>query len=327
MIAGYVRVSTQRQADEGVSIEMQKNLIAKHAHMIEILGKNDDIVFYVDDGFSGSSLQRPKMVELIDDMKSGKISVLLAYDLSRISRDLFDSNSFMRIARKYGVVIKCIYDDIDIETAANRFSTNIKILTNQYERERVIERTNDSLVSIADSGRYPAGGKPPFGYYRGPDKMVCIDEHDSKIVIKIFEMMRKGYDIKDVVSYLGFETDKLKANKDTVLRLVQNTKYIGIYKFKGKEYDDLIPPIIDKKTFEIVNRSFKKIEVKKDDNYLFDGMVFCEKCGCLTKCSHSINHQGKKYYYYVCYSCKKSVSQSTLEKHLFSVHIHHNPMC
>lgn len=99
------------------------------------------------------------MQRMIDDIKLKKIDILFSYDLSRISRDLFDSNLFLNILKKYGVIFKCLYEDAKIETAGDRFSTNLKILNNQYERERVVERTNDSLQAIADSGRYPIGGK------------------------------------------------------------------------------------------------------------------------------------------------------------------------
>lgn len=314
MIAGYVRVSTQKQVDDGVSIEMQQQLILKHAKMLELVKSGEEIKFYIDDGYSGSSLERPQMKKLINDIKKGRINLLMAYDLSRVSRDMFDSNTFLNMANKYNVVIKCLYDDVSFTTANNRFSTNIKILTNQYEREKIVERTNDSLQSIADSGRYPCGGKATFGYYRGNDKNLHIYEKQAKVVRKIFEMAVEGYVIKDIVVYINTATNDIRAYEDTVTRIIRNTRYKGELNFKGKIYTNLVPAIVDPETFEQANFNFKRWQAKKNKKYVFDGVAICSKCGSIMRCTMGNNHQGKKYFYYTCNHCKKSISQNILEK-------------
>lgn len=324
MIAGYVRVSTQKQADDGVSIEMQQQMIIRHAKMLELIDNDNGIKFYIDDGFSGSTLERPEMKRLINDIKNKRINILIAYDLSRISRDIFDSNKFLNMSEKYNVIIKCLYDDVSIATATSRFGTNIKILTNQYEREKIVERTNDSLKSIADSGRYPCGGRPTYGYYRGDDKNLYVDEEQAEVVRKVFDMAVRGYNMRDIVDYIRGATKKVKPYENTIMRMLQNVRYKGELEYKGKVYTNLVPAIVDEATFNKANYNFRRTKPDKDSGYLFDGLVVCSKCNSIMRCSHGINHQGKRYYYYICSQCKKQISQLKLEKQFIQLDKHTN---
>lgn len=77
-IAGYVRVSTVRQKMDGVSIEMQKEMIIKHAIMMELISKKEEIIFYVDDGWSGKSLERPQIKQLIGKIKKMRLNFYCA---------------------------------------------------------------------------------------------------------------------------------------------------------------------------------------------------------------------------------------------------------
>ncbi len=172
----YCRVSTMKQARDGVGIDTQKRMIAEHALATNLIKSTDELSFFIDDGFSGGDLCRPKMNELLKEIKNGNVEMILAYDLARISRDVQDSNLFLKLILNHGIKLICLYDDAKINTASDRFSTNIKLSNNQFERERTIERTNDGLISIVESGRYPCGGKMTFGWYRDEDKNIQLDK-------------------------------------------------------------------------------------------------------------------------------------------------------
>ena len=127
IIAGYVRVSTLKQKNDGVSVDMQKEMIIKHALMMELVKEADEIEFFIDDGYSGKSLERPKIKELIEKIKKDEVYAVICYDLSRLSREMFDSNSLLRMFNNHGAALKCIYDQTSIKTASDRFSTNINV--------------------------------------------------------------------------------------------------------------------------------------------------------------------------------------------------------
>lgn len=315
-IAGYVRVSTVRQKMDGVSIEMQKEMIIKHAIMMELISKKEEIIFYVDDGWSGKSLERPQIKQLIGKIKKDEVELLLCYDLSRLSRDLFDCNTLLRMLKNHNVAIKCIYDNADFATAGDRFTTNIKILNNQYERERIVERTNDGLLSIVENGRYPCGGLPPFGYVRGKDKNLYIHQGDSLIVKKVFEMSSGGY----AVSEIELEINKIKNSRnryisyELVRRMIKNRIYTGYFVFKGKEYTNVVPPIIDEKTYQMAQRAIRRM-TKTRKHYIFDNRIKCIKCGNILSNTHGTSRK-RKYFYYKCNKCNQNISERTLNKYM-----------
>jgi Site-specific recombinases, DNA invertase Pin homologs len=314
MIAGYLRVSTLRQKNEGASIQTQKEMIIEHAKRFEIISNENEIVFYIDDGFSGKSLERPDMKRLIDDIKERKIELLFAYDLSRISRDIFDSNTFLKLTKKYNVVLKCLYDDVKIETASDRYKTNIVLSTNQYERERIVERTNDGLIAIAERGRYPVGGKILFGYYRGKDKQIYKHERNSEIVRNAFMMAKERYTLIEIKNYMNNAQNERHFETYEIKKMFNDLRYAGIFIYKGKQYDNIIPAIVTLEELEDARKYYRTWKFKKNEKYLFDNLVFCS-CGTQMRCTHSYG-RNQKYYYYLCGRCNATISQVSLEEYI-----------
>lgn len=145
-IAGYLRVSTLRQAEDGVSIEMQKRIIINHCEMLEIISDESEIKWYIDDGWSAKSLERPAMRSLIGDIKTRQMDLIVAYDMSRVSRDIMDMMSLMKMLDKYGVSLKCLYDNPSFETASERFMTTIK-----WQRTSMNEKEHPSVQEMQSS--------------------------------------------------------------------------------------------------------------------------------------------------------------------------------
>lgn len=218
--------------------------------------------------------------------------------------------------KNHNVAIKCIYDNADFATAGDRFTTNIKILNNQYERERIVERTNDGLLSIVENGRYPCGGLPPFGYVRGKDKNLYIHQGDSLIVKKVFEMSSGGY----AVSEIELEINKIKNSRnryisyELVRRMIKNRIYTGYFVFKGKEYTNVVPPIIDEKTYQMAQRAIRRM-TKTRKHYIFDNRIKCIKCGNILSNTHGTSRK-RKYFYYKCNKCNQNISERTLNKYM-----------
>ena len=257
------------------------------------------------------------MSDLIDEIKKGNIEIVFAYDLSRISRDLFDSNLFFKLIDKYNVTLKCLYEEIKIGTASDRFATNIKVLNNQYEREKVIERTNDTLVQIAKSGRYPLGGKMFFGYMRGQDKNIYVHPKNSKIFLNAIDMAKKFYPIKDIRDYLNEAQNDIVFTIDRVKTMFRDKRYAGILEYKGQTYTDIVPPLVSEQELIEASNNYKRWLYKKNDKYYFDGLVYCSICGTRMSCTHSYGRKNI-YYYYSCKNCKSTIGQLHIERYLDS---------
>ena len=312
-IAGYIRVSTAKQKNDGISLEMQQDMIIKHAMMLELINDKKDIEFYIDDGYSAKSLERPRLKELIENVKKNIIDLIFCYDLSRLSRDLFDCNTLLKLFDKHGAIFKCIYDHAEMKTASERYATNMKILNNQYEREKTIERTNDGLNMLAESGRYPGGGQPPFGYYRGEDKHLYAHPKDSLIIKKMFMMAAKGYSFREIeITVNTMEKSKnFYISVANIKRMIKLKKYYGYYKFKGKVYLNIIPAIIDENLYNLAQRITRKY-AKEGENYIFSGRILCKECETFLDNTQGTSATGRVYFYYKCPKCKKYINENKL---------------
>lgn len=309
-IFAYIRVSTPKQAEEGVSLEMQKVQIEKYIELTE-LSNLEDVIYLVDGGLSASSLNRPGMLQLLEAMKNEQVQMIIVYDLSRISREIYDTTLFLKLVEKHGIILKCLHDDVKMKSAGDRMSTNIKMVFNQFEREKVIERTNDSLISIVENGRYPCGGKVPYGYLRGKDKQIYINEEEAFYVKKMIEGMANGNSIHTIINQIFIEKG-VSFKQDFVLKVLHNEKYGGTLTYKGKRYFNIVPPIVDD---EIRVKAIHNLRVLSDKDfagYIFDGILVCSKCNHPLTCYCGRGKLGKKYYYYKCIRCNKTISQINL---------------
>ena len=314
-VAAYVRVSTMKQAMEGVSIDMQKQYIIKIAKMMNEIKSEKEIHFYIDDGYSGKTLSRPAMSQLINDIKQNQVKIVFTYDLSRISRDIIDSSVFFNLLKRHNVLIKCLNDETNIKTAGGRFSTNVKIVANQFEREKIVERTNDGLMSIVESGRYPIGGKMFFGYARDKNKNICLHEKNYLIVKEMFRMGMERYTLTDITSYANSVQNERIFTTDQIMAMFRDKRYAGILEYKGKTYDNIIPPIVSLEELENVSLNYRKTKFKKNKEYYFDDLVYCNICGTRMTCTHSYGRKNI-YYYYYCRLCKQTISQKALEEYV-----------
>ncbi|OUC52204.1 hypothetical protein B7939_01945 [Eggerthia catenaformis] len=311
MICGYLRVSTQKQAEMGCSIDMQKEIILKHARMLEIINDEQEIHFYIDDGYSAKSLERPAMRNMLKDIKNGNIEIIFVYDQSRLSREMWDIKRLLELFEKYHVILKCLYDDVSIKTAVDRYRTFMNSIHNQYERERICERTNDALKSIAESGRYPNGGHVFYGYKRGNDKNIYVDEEEAVIVQTIFNMAEQHIPLLDIAEKVNNLQNKRFFHTYQLMDILKDKRYTGLFTYKEKTYDNIIPAIITSKQQQEVLEYYTKKKYKHEFDFIFDGLVFCEHCGKKLTCATATS-KGVLYFYYHCKQCHCYMSQKTL---------------
>lgn len=319
-IAGYLRVSTLRQAEDGVSIEMQKRIIVNHCEMLEIISDESEIKWYIDDGWSAKSLERPAMRSLIGDIKTRQMDLIVAYDMSRVSRDIMDMMSLLKMLDKYGVSLKCLYDNPSFETASERFMTTIKMATHQYERERTSERTRDAIINIAESGRYPFSGMRHYGYMKDDDGRMVLNPEEASIVLEIFQMACEGYRMREIVRVANIRQNSEIFTMERIRRMLKNRKYTGTISVYGKDYCDLIPAII---TEEMQRKAEDNLVThsQKSDRYIFTSVLICRRCGSTLLCKSAYGKMKKMYLYYYCPTCRKRMQQRDVEGELSQLEV------
>ncbi len=138
---GYVRVSTDKQAERGISLEAQAEKIramalVQGAELSEII---------VESGESAKSLNRPGMAKLLAMVDGGTVKAVIVAKLDRLTRSVKDLCELLERFERRGVALVSVAESLDTGSAAGRLVLNIMAAVSQWEREAIGERTRDAL--------------------------------------------------------------------------------------------------------------------------------------------------------------------------------------
>jgi DNA invertase Pin-like site-specific DNA recombinase len=145
---GYVRVSTDKQADHGVSLEAQE---AKIRAMATVQGA-EIIELIVDGGESAKNLNRPGMERLLSLVNEGKVQTVIIAKLDRLTRSVKDLAELLERFQRRGVSLVSVAESLDTGSAAGRLVINIMTAVSQWEREAIGERTRDAMRHKKSNG-------------------------------------------------------------------------------------------------------------------------------------------------------------------------------
>ena len=179
----YTRVSTDNQAEkEFSSCEAQEQKIKSF-----IASQNDWQAFkvYTDAGFSGATLDRPALQELLADLKKEKIDIVFVYKIDRLTRSPKDFYQLIEFFEQAKIDFISITERFDTSTPAGRLLRNIMLTFSQFERELTSERTKDKMLERAKKGM-ANGGLTPYGYKRENKKLIPHPKEAEEIK-SIFE--------------------------------------------------------------------------------------------------------------------------------------------
>ena len=186
---GYVRVSTDEQVAEGISLRTQRARIRAYAkaHGWELRR------IYADEGLSGRTMERPGLQKMLKEVGGERGEAVIVYRLSRLSRNTRDLLLMSEEMFAEGNThLVSITEHIDTETVLGKFFLTIMGALAQMERELISERTRATLQYKRERGEIL--GSIPFGYKesaRGDDKVVQ-DRKQMAVVRRIAKMRKEG---------------------------------------------------------------------------------------------------------------------------------------
>jgi len=159
----YVRVSTDKQAERGISLEAQAEKIramalVQGAELSEII---------VESGESAKSLNRPGMAKLLAMIDAGEVKTVIVAKLDRLTRSVKDLCELLERFERRGVALVSVAESLDTGSAAGRLVLNIMAAVSQWEREAIGERTRDALGHKRSLGERV--GNIAFGSRLAPD--------------------------------------------------------------------------------------------------------------------------------------------------------------
>lgn len=193
----YVRVSTERQAQEGVSMEAQE---AKCRAWCDALGYRIAGTF-TDAGISGKRMDtRPGLLAALDNACREK-AALVVYSLSRLARSTRDALAISERLDKAGADLVSLTEKIDTTTAAGKMVFRMLAVLSEFERDLVSERTKAALSHKRSTG-HKTGGEVPFGYTVTEDGRLIADEDEQEALSLIRELRGKGYTLRAICAEL-----------------------------------------------------------------------------------------------------------------------------
>ncbi|MGK0551092.1 recombinase family protein [Enterococcus faecalis] len=304
----YIRVSTPEQEKHGYSLEAQKKKLQAYA-----LAKDYTIFkIYTDGGFSGAKLERPALSDMINDIESQKLDLVIVYKLDRLSRSQKNTMYLIEdVFLKNNVDFVSMQESFDTTSSFGRAMIGILSVFSQLERDNITERMTMGKLERVKRGYYMGGGNVPFGYlYDEISGLLEIEEDKAQAIRRMFDLFISGNAITMIVEILKREFPQFKKSfmDSTVKRRLQSEYYIGKQKYQGKVYDAIHQPIISEDLFNKVQRL---IESRPHSNafkhsYLFSGIIVCSKCGKPYngyESQRKVNGKIYKHKYYRC-SCR-----------------------
>ena len=181
---GYVRVSTEEQATEGVSIEAQSDKLRQYAALYDI----DLVDIVVDAGISGETLKRDGLQRALVALKAGEATALLITKLDRLTRSVVNLGQLIDEYFQEHQLLS-VADHIDTGTANGRLIINVLSSVSQWEREIIAERTVASLGYMKAQRR--TYNHVPLGFRDSDGLLVEVDE-EQLIVAEVLEMRDSG---------------------------------------------------------------------------------------------------------------------------------------
>lgn len=293
----YIRVSTQEQV-ENYSIEVQRE-------RLEALCKSkgwDIFETYIDGGYSGSSLDRPALQQMLNDLKD--IDVVVVYKLDRLSRSQRDTLSLIEEHfLTNNVDFVSMTETLDTSTPFGKAMLGILSVFAQLERETIAERMRMGLIKRAENGMHGMGGNyDPSGYIRQEGHLV-VNENEAKHIQLVYDLYEQYHSVAKVqyrLKELGEPVWRFRRYRD----ILSNKLYCGYVSFAGELYQGQHEVIITEEQFDRVQALLKRHKghnAHKAKQSLLSGLIVCGHCGEPYMTYQTKNRKtGKIYKYYIC---------------------------
>jgi DNA invertase Pin-like site-specific DNA recombinase len=156
---------------------------------------------YDDGAFSGASLDRPALQQLLADVRAGKIDIVLVYKVDRLTRSLADFAKLIELFDAHGVSFVSVTQSFNTSSSMGRLTLNVLLSFAQFERELIGERVRDKIAASKRKGIW-VGGPVPLGY-AAVDKKILVLPAEAEAVRTIFARYLQLGSIRALAEDLG----------------------------------------------------------------------------------------------------------------------------
>lgn len=315
----YMRVSSDKQVEEGQSLQAQHEALVKycaeHGHIIA--GE------YIDDGVSGTKYsERDELQRMLSDIEDGKADLILFTKLDRFFRSVRHYTATQETLDRHNVGWLAIWEPYyNTTTPAGRLIINQMMSIAQFEAENTSSRIKQVQDYKVRQGEVISGSTPPGFTIRGKH---LVPDENADAVRAVFEYYAFTGNLRDTLRYSA-QFGCFPSGQACLKRILQNRKYIGKY----RDNDNFCEPIISEVLFEDVQRKLSmNVKISQKRTYLFSGLVHCAECGTrmgtnkrIIKGRTDITYRCQKHYGRAFVSCSngKVIKEHILEAYLLDI--------
>src|SRR5712672_523592 len=219
---------------------------------------------YDDGGFTGGNTDRPALQQLLGDIRSGKVDVIVVYKVDRLTRSLADFAKLVELFDQHNVSFVSVTQQFNTTTSMGRLTLNILLSFAQFEREVTSERIRDKIAASKRKGLW-VGGMAPLGYDT-KDRKITVNEAEAERVRTIFRSYLKLGSLNLLMADLrkrrivtkirtlrsGQKVGGIPFTRGPLAHLLRNRFYIGEVAFKGEVLNGEQTAIVDRALFDAV---------------------------------------------------------------------------
>ena len=312
----YTRKSTEEGLDQNFnSLDAQREACGAYILSQTHEGWEPTGEHYDDGGYSGGSMDRPGLRQLLEDVEAGKIDIIVVYKVDRLTRSLADFARMVDVLDKHGASFVSVTQAFNTTNSMGRLTLNVLLSFAQFEREVTGERIRDKIAASKARGMW-MGGTVPLGYEVRDRKLIIVPAEADK-VRHIFgrylalgsvyalqaELAADGVLTKSRVLKDGRNYGDKNFSRGALYQMLRNPIYRGEITHRGNIYPGEHDEIVDAETFALVshrldgNRVEHKHAAYAEHPSLFAGIVWDSDGRRLTP-NHA-NKAGVRYRYYI----------------------------
>jgi site-specific DNA recombinase len=203
---GYVRVSTEDQAREGISLDNQKSKISAYCQLKDLC-----LTEIVEDaGISAKNLRRPGVQKVLTLARKKQVEAIVVYKLDRIFRSTVDALETTKMLERQGVSFHSIEETLDTTSAMGRFFFTLTAALAEMERRLIGERTKSALAHKRSKNE-KTGGDVPYGYDLTPAGILIKNDAEQRVIRLIRHLHRQGVSLRGIcrdLEYHGYRTKR-----------------------------------------------------------------------------------------------------------------------
>jgi len=321
----YARVSDKKQVENDISIPGQ----IERGHEKALSLKSSVLQVFTDEGISGRSDNRPSFEAAIDFCEIYKVDYFICWSSSRFARNRFNAAIYKRRLDNCGTKLEYLTFSVDRDTDSGRLLDGFLEIMDEHKSVQTSKDTIRSLIRNAQLG-YWNGGRPAFGFKVVPaednpkKKRLAVNNEESYVVKKIFELRCEGYGIRTIAQWLNENNHFNRSNtwkKNTIANLLNNMAVLGKTAFgktsktTGKKqprenwiiadsHEAIITQELwDKAHSEMDNDNLNTRTSSSKSMYKFTGLLKCGECGAAMH-TESAKGRTRRYWYYNCSASK-----------------------